>query len=140
MDLLDGAKLVTKDGETTFDKGSLPDIVCFYFSAHWCPPCRAFTPELAEIYTSVNGDGKQFEVIFVTSDRDESSWKEYYDSMPWLSLPFGDDKIKELKGHFDVTGIPKLVVLKSDGTEITRDGRMTVIEHASGCVEQWKNA
>ena len=25
-------------------------IVCFYFSAHWCPPCRAFTPMLKDAY------------------------------------------------------------------------------------------
>ena len=26
------------------------DIVCFYFSAHWCPPCRGFTPVLKKFY------------------------------------------------------------------------------------------
>ena len=26
------------------------NIVCFYFSAHWCPPCRGFTPILKSFY------------------------------------------------------------------------------------------
>ena len=26
------------------------DVIGVYYSAHWCPPCRQFTPQLAEIY------------------------------------------------------------------------------------------
>jgi len=26
------------------------NVVCFYFSAHWCPPCRGFTPILKTFY------------------------------------------------------------------------------------------
>ena len=26
------------------------NVICFYFSAHWCPPCRGFTPILKTFY------------------------------------------------------------------------------------------
>ena len=29
-------------------------IVAFYFSAHWCGPCRDFTPILSKFYEIVN--------------------------------------------------------------------------------------
>ena len=32
-----------------------------YFSAHWCPPCKAFTPKLVETYNKVKAAGKQLE-------------------------------------------------------------------------------
>ena len=28
-------------------------VVGIYFSAHWCPPCRSFTPELVKSYKNV---------------------------------------------------------------------------------------
>ena len=59
------------------------EFVGIYFSAHWCPPCRNFTPVLAQFYEEVNKDGKKLEIIFVTSDRDEASFKEYFALMPW---------------------------------------------------------
>ncbi len=30
------------------------DIIGIYFSAHWCPPCRGFTPILAKFYKFAN--------------------------------------------------------------------------------------
>ena len=51
-------------------------VVGIYFSAHWCPPCRGFTPELAKIYAQCKAEGKSFEVVFVSSDRDEASFAE----------------------------------------------------------------
>ena len=33
-----------------------------YFSAHWCPPCRQFTPRLAQTYNALRAAGREFEV------------------------------------------------------------------------------
>jgi hypothetical protein len=34
-----------------------------------CPPCRAFTPKLANTYSKLRKDGRQWEVVFVSMDR-----------------------------------------------------------------------
>jgi len=67
-------------------------VVGLYFSAHWCPPCRGFTPKLIEFYNNFKQTekGENLEIVFISSDRDESSFVEYFDEMPWLALPFSD--------------------------------------------------
>ncbi len=67
-----------------------------YFSAHWCPPCRRFTPELVNFYNKVKSGplAEQLEIVFISYDRDEKSYDDYYDSMPWLTIPFDEREIK----------------------------------------------
>merc|ERR1712167_104473 len=75
-----------------------------YFSAHWCPPCRGFTPKLAEYYN--NGLKDKMEIIFVSSDRDQASFDEYSKEMPWLVLPYEKrDEKNILSKVFGVQGI-----------------------------------
>ena len=70
--------------------------LCLYYSAHWCPPCRKFTPMLAEFYKKLKSTdkGKNAEFIFVSSDSDEASFKDYYKEMPWLALQFDQRQVK----------------------------------------------
>jgi len=63
--------------------------VGIYFSAHWCPPCRGFTPKLAEFYKKRHNE-KNFEIVFVSSDKNEDEFQTYRKEMPWLALPFAD--------------------------------------------------
>ena len=53
MDSLTGQQLLAKDETVVQADEVLSDkkIIAFYFSAHWCPPCRLFTPVLAEFYS-----------------------------------------------------------------------------------------
>jgi len=102
-----------------------------YFSAHWCPPCRGFTPKLAEYYNK--GLKDKMEIVFVSSDRDQASFDEYSKEMPWLTLPYEKRSEKEaLSKAFQVNGIPSLVVLHPDGTVVTTEGRARVEKDPSG--------
>lgn len=102
--------------------------VGLYFSAQWCHPCATFGPKLISIYEKIKqmlvekGD-EGFEIVLVSSDRDEDSFDSYFDTMPWLALPFGGPTGKDLAKHFDVNAIPCLVILGPDGKTVTRQGR-----------------
>ncbi|KAG6644671.1 hypothetical protein I3843_08G069200 [Carya illinoinensis] len=105
--------------------------VGLYFSAQWCIPCVKFAPKLASIYHKIKqtpiekGDDfeEDFEIVFVSNDRDQEAFDSYFDTMPWLALPFGDPAVKELAKHFDVRDIPCLVILGPDGKTVTKQGR-----------------
>ncbi len=104
-------------------------VIGVYFSAHWCPPCRAFTPELVKFYDKLNQDGKPFEIVFVSSDRSKDAMYAYMKEMKmkWLALPYGDARKALLSAKFGVSGIPMFVVLNSKGEVITKNGRSEVM-------------
>ena len=86
------------------------EFILLYASAHWCGPCRSFTPQLANWYRSL-GATKSAEVVFLSCDHDDNGFHSYYKEMPWLAVPFDDDAREQLLGHIRVQGIPRLVVL-----------------------------
>jgi len=133
-----GEQLLTKDGlKSTENLLSGKSAVGIYFSAHWCPPCRGFTPELAKMY-SETFSGLGMEIVFVSSDKDESAFNDYFREMPWVALPFEKRDVKEmLSKKYKVQGIPSFVVLGPDGQTITTEGRKAVTNDPKGEKYPW---
>jgi nucleoredoxin len=73
-----------------------------YFSAYWCPPCRSFTPKLAELYKELQESSQSLRLVFVSCDRDEKSFDEYRSTMPWPAVPLNSSAI--LKAYFQFSG------------------------------------
>ena len=115
-------------------------VVGLYFSAHWCPPCRGFTPKLAALYEALVAAGKSFEVVFVSSDRDDAQFDEYYGTHPWAAVPFANRDAKSaLSRKFKVQGIPTFVLVDGEtGELINADGRDVVLEDPSGAGFPWR--
>ena len=115
------------------------DVVGIYFSAHWCPPCRGFTPKLGEFYDKVKAL-KKLEIVFVSSDRDESQFDSYYDEQAsWLALPYAARSEKEaLFKKYKVSGIPSLVLIDAKtGATITADASGNVREDLEAAEFPW---
>lgn len=105
--------------------------ILFYFSAHWCPPCRAFLPKLIDAYHKIKAKDDAFEVIFISSDTDESSFDEFFSRMPWLAIPFGDERNESLSQIFKVQGIPMLVAIGPTGKTVTTEARNLLMHHGA---------
>jgi nucleoredoxin len=90
--------------------------VAIYYSAHWCGPCRQFTPQLVEYYNRVVAEHPEFELIFVSFDRSRFDWETYIQEaqMPWLAVDY--DQLADLTGLKQLGGnsIPSLLVVDSD--------------------------
>lgn len=112
-------------------------LIGIYFSAHWCPPCRNFTPVLKGFYNEVNKNGKQLEIVFATCDRDTKQFTEYFNEMPWLTFPFQDPRVETLSDMFECQGIPYLVIIKPDGTLVSKKGRNDVGSNGIACFNKW---
>jgi len=121
-----GPTLKTKTGTiATAEALADKEAVGIYFSAHWCGPCRYFTPQLCKKYTALKEAGKRVEIVFVSSDRDENAFNGYHAEQNFLALPFSDRSRKnELSSKYSVRGIPSLVFVDgTTGKTITTSGR-----------------
>jgi len=92
------------------------DYLLIYFSAHWCPPCRQFTPKLVNFYNSY-GENRPFDLVFVSSDRSEKDMFAYMreTKMPWPAMQFKGAASSRISKHYAGSGIPCLVLISPSG-------------------------
>ncbi|KAL7552197.1 hypothetical protein ACHAWF_015414 [Thalassiosira exigua] len=130
-----GPKLLTKpktSGVPTASALGGKKLVALYFSASWCPPCRTFSPQLIEFYNACKDD---LEVVFVSSDRDDNSFNEYFGKFPWLAMvpAYTSNESRARQGKladmFKIQGIPTVIVLDGKtGKYITDNARTKVMQ------------
>jgi len=89
--------------------------VLVYFSAHWCSPCRAFTPLLVQYYNQ-RGGGQKFEVVFVSDDYTAQDMVGYMREMqmPWVGVRWRSDGARAIARRYCGPGIPCLVLLNAN--------------------------
>ena len=107
-----------------------PEFIGIYFGAHWAPPCRLFTPALADFHNKINGgssDQKKIEIIFCSNDGNDAAFERNYAEMPFDAIPYSDEqRIQNLKQRFGINGIPTLVVLDKRGETVSYEGRVDI--------------
>jgi thiol-disulfide isomerase/thioredoxin len=117
LQIMQGGNLVA------FDPGTRPEpeIYLVYFGAHWCPPCRAFSPRLLERYRRLKEQAPtRFELVFVSDDHSHDEQVGYVRGlgMPWPILKYADIGSAHAVEKSAGPAIPDLVVLTRDGDMI----------------------
>lgn len=132
--------------ELLTDKGQKADlaelngkIIALYFSASWCPPCRAFSPLLVDLADRLQAEGKPFALVLVGRDQTKQKALDYMKShkMTGYLIPPEADANKTLCTLYRVSGIPYLVVVDSDGNTIDPSARGTVQSSQGNADAAW---
>lgn len=136
--LLSKEALISKNGSVNPAEVLKTRLLGFYVGAHCYPPSRLFTPLLIDFYNVVNAQGKIFEVIYVSDDREAEDMQEYFNSMPWLSIPFSSvERRMSIMKSFNVVMKPALIICEPDGTAVTLNGKTDVETKGKDAVLHW---
>ncbi|XP_067137113.1 nucleoredoxin-like protein 2 [Centruroides vittatus] len=140
MNIVSGS-LVKRDKSQIQANDALADaeIIGFYFSAHWCGPCREFTPLLVSAYEEMKKLNYKFEVVFVSFDENEESLFDYMKEShgDWYALPYGSTDTEKLKIQFNIEGIPTLIIVNKDGTLVNDDGIDDIEAKGAEAYKDW---
>lgn len=91
--------------------------VAIYFGAGWCPPCRAFMPELKTTYARWREEGRPIEIVFVSDDPSCRAMEDYArrTRMPWPIVSCRmRERVTEVQ-RMRTGPLPGMVVLDADG-------------------------
>lgn len=119
-------KLFIMDGGTprNLDTHKLAGVKywAFYYSASWCPPCRAFTPELVNFYRGFKPSHPDFELVFMSCDNSDADMISYMtgDAMPWPGVWYDASKDPSFEARkYCGNGIPCLVLVDNNGSVLS---------------------
>lgn len=134
-----GPHLISKTGTISSVLLESSPLILFYFSASWCPPCRQFTPVLVDFYNKVNTPSRQAEIVLVSADRSEKDFKEYYDKMPWLALPYENQSVKQfISEKYKIQSIPSLILTDKEGFVLNSNCRNEVVSNGVNAIKHWQ--
>ncbi len=74
-------------------------------------------------------------MVFFSGDKNDAQYEEYFGEMPWLAVPRADPRIATVAKKFEVRGVPRLIILKADGTVVDKDAVKKVTSEGPAAIE-----
>ena len=105
---------VTLAGEPVSLAGLRGNVVWVDFWASWCPPCRAETPVLRDVYSRHRDDG--FELVGVSVQESSADDVRRYVDAYEIEYPIVADLTGSIFRTWRVYGLPTQFLLDRDGT------------------------
>ncbi|CAC5365332.1 NXN [Mytilus coruscus] len=114
-------------------------VIGLYFAADWCIPCQEFTFLLKQTYEELKERASPFEVVFISFDKKIDDMKTFFSEKhgDWLSMPYKDPLVDVLKSKYEIKAIPKLIIIRDNGTIITEKGRKDIQDKGIICFRGW---
>ncbi len=96
-------------------------VVLVDFWASWCAPCRRENPNVVAAYKEYKDKG--FEIVGVSLDRDDVSWKGAIeaDKLTWIHVSDLQYWSNAVSKQYGIMSIPSNVLLDKNGVIIARD-------------------
>ncbi len=104
-------------------KNMLGKIYMIDFWATWCMPCVMEMKSLHKAYDKFKDKG--FEILSISSDMNAETVAKFRKerwAMPWKNSLIKGEKDKKIQTDFEVTGIPKPILVSADGKILAMQG------------------
>ena len=116
------------------DDLSQKKFILYYFSAHWCGPCRKFTPKLIDYYNRVVAAHPEVELVFYSFDKSAADMQGYMSEtgMPWPAIDYSKRQEKQALVKPAGDGIPALYLVDCTGKLLSNavvDGKYIGPDH-----------
>jgi nucleoredoxin len=108
-----------------------------FITGSWCPPCKEFEKVLLDFYKEVNTPEKIFEVVYMSSEKNETEFKESIKDLPWAIIKYNNTIIHHLSTELKVEYIPILYIISKNGDVLTDEGRKDILDNKEKAFESW---
>ncbi|XP_064180932.1 nucleoredoxin-like protein 1 [Anguilla rostrata] len=120
-------------------------ILMLFFGSGECERCQEFVPTLKDFFKRLTDEfyverSAQLVLLYVSMDTTEENQEEFLRDLPkrCLFLPYEDTYRKELEVMFEVEETPTVVVLRPDGSVLSRNAVEEICRLGTDCFQNWQ--